>query len=630
MGWSRSGNNVDREQMGGGAAHGVYRTGTVRYFADMHGQSPSLELGFIGNCAISALIDAAGRIVWSSFPRFDGDPVFDQLLDTGGDRGFFEVELVDCVQSEQRYLPNTAVLSTRLSDSRGAGIEIIDFAPRFPLFGRMFRPMMLVRLVTPFGEAPRIRIRLRPGFAWGRTRPTITRGSNYIRYVDDTVSLRLTTNAPLTYVPDETAFYLEGPVGLILGPDESLTSGVVETARHFLDETIQYWQSLVRRLHLPFDWQEAVIRSAITLKLCSFEETGAVIAAPTSSLPEADGEGRNWDYRYCWLRDAFFVVRALNRLGYIETMEGYIDYLANIVANSRDGYLQPVYGIGLETRLPEREIDWLTGFRGNRPIRVGNQAYEHDQHDGYGSVVLAATQAFFDQRLRRPAGPRTFALLERLGEKAWEYHAKPDAGLWEFRTKARVHTHSSVMCWAACDRLARVATHLGLCERAQLWAARAAEIRKVIETRAWNPAKRSFVASFGGEEIDASLLLLLEVGFLKPDDPRFAATVAAVERELADGPFIHRYASNDDFGRPRNAFLACTFWYIDALTALGRQEEARERFEEVLRCRNRLGLLAEHVDPRSRALFGNFPQTYSHVGLVNNAMRLSRRWDAIV
>lgn len=355
-----------------------------------------------------------------------------------------------------------------------------------------------------------------------------------------------------------------------------------------------------------------------------------MIAAPTSSLPEAEGEGRNWDYRYRWLRDAFFVVRALNRLGYVETMEGYIDCLANIVANSRDGYLQPVYGIGLEARLADREVTWLAGFRRNRPIRVGNQAHEHDQHDGYGSVVLAATQAFFDRRLRRPAGPRTLALLERLGEKAWEFHAKPDAGLWEFRTRARVHTHSSVMCWAACDPLARIAAHLGLPERARHWAARAAAIRSVIEARAWNPEKQSFVASFDGEDIDASLLLLPEVGFPEAGDPRFRATVAAVERELADGPFIHRYAGEDDFGRPRNAFLVCTFWYIDALTALGRREEARERFEEVLKCRNRLGLLAEHVDPRSRALFGNFPQTYSHAGLVNNAMRLSREWDAIV
>ncbi len=345
---------------------------------------------------------------------------------------------------------------------------------------------MLVRLVTPFGEAPRIRIRLRPGFARGRTRPTITRGSNHIRYVDDTVSLRLTTNAPLTCVLDETAFCLEGPLGLILGRDESLKSGVVETARHFLDETAEYWRGLVRHRHLPFDWQEAVIRSAITPELCSFEETGAVIAAPTSSLPEAEGEGRNWDYRYCWLRDAFFVVRALNRLGYVETMEGYIDCLANIVANSRDGYLQPVYGIGLEARLAEREVTWLAGFRGNRPIRVGNQAHEHDRHDGYGSVVLAATQAFFDRRLRRPAGPRARDARAPRREGVGVPREAGCRPLGIPHPGARAHPFERHVL-AACDRLARIAAHLGLPERARHRTARAAAIRSVIEARPGTP-----------------------------------------------------------------------------------------------------------------------------------------------
>ena len=590
----------------------------------------NLELGLIGNCTINALIDDRANIVWSCFPRFDGDPVFCRLIDEEGEDGFFAVELLDLVRSEQEYERNSAVLRTRLFDSRGAGVEIVDFAPRFEQFGRMFRPTMLVRILTPIGEAPRIRIRLRPLFGHGASKPLVTRGSNHIRYVDDTVSLRLTTDVPLTYILDETAFHLEWPLALVLGPDESLRGGVLETARQFHDHTLDYWQSLSRRLHVPFDWQDTVIRSAITLKLCSFEETGAIIAAPTTSIPESDGTGRNWDYRYCWLRDAFFVVRALNRLGYVETMEDYLVYLANIISSSPDGYLQPVYGIGLEQRLVERTVETLSGYRGNRPVRIGNQAYEHDQHDGYGSVVLAVTQAFFDHRLRRPAGRRMFTILERLGEKAWEYHDVPDAGLWEFRTRARVHTHSSVMCWAACDRLARIAASLGLEERRLFWKQRAAAIRRTIEERAWNPEKESFVASFGGDEIDASLLLLAEVGFLPHDDPRFLGTIRAVERELKQGPFIRRYACEDDFGLPHHAFLICSFWYIEALHGCGRREEARELFEELLACRNRLGLLAEHIDTGNLELWGNFPQTYSHVGLISCAMRLSRDWDAIV
>jgi GH15 family glucan-1,4-alpha-glucosidase len=590
----------------------------------------SLDLGLIGNCTISALIDRIGTVVWSCFPRFDGDPLFCKLLDDGEEHGFYGVELDELAASEQHYLPNTAILITRLTDRSGDGIEITDFAPRFLQFGRIFRPTTLMRIVRPFGETPRVRIRLRPVFHYGAHRPEITRGSNHIRYVGPDFSLRLTTNAPLTYVLDETPFILEDQVVLMLGPDESLRGPVVETGREFFEQTTSYWRTLTMRLSVPFEWQDAVIRSAITLKLCSFEETGAIVAAMTTSIPEIDGQGRNWDYRFCWLRDAYFVVRALNRLGYIETMEDFLAYISNIVGSSEDGRLQPVYGIGLEARLVEREVESLKGYRGNRPVRIGNQAFEHDQHDGYGSVLLAATQAFFDQRLRRPAGQHAFHRLETIGERAFALHAAPDAGLWEFRTKARVHTHSSVMCWAACDRLARIAGQLDLPERATHWQVRADRIRATVLRAAWNDSLGSFAASLGGEDIDASLLLMHEVGFIRPEDPRFAGTVAAVERELKRGSHLFRYVNADDFGPPQNAFVVCTFWYIDALIAQGRRTEARELFESMLACRNHLGLLSEDIDPETNELWGNFPQTYSLVGLINCAMKLSKSWEDVV
>jgi GH15 family glucan-1,4-alpha-glucosidase len=590
----------------------------------------SLELGIVGNCTISALIDPQGTVVWSCFPRFDGDPLFCSLLDNGGERGFYAVELDDLVEVEQHYLQNTAVLVTRLVDGNGNGVEITDFAPRFFQFGRIYRPTTLMRIVRPFGETPRIRIRLRPLFHYGAHQPELTRGSNHIRYVGPDVSIRLTTNAPLTYVLDETPFILEDEIVLMLGPDESLRAPVIETGHEFLEHTVAYWRALTMRLSVPFEWPAAVIRAAITLKLCSFEETGAIVAAMTTSIPEIDGEPRNWDYRFCWLRDAYFVVRILNRLGYIETMEDFLAYIGNIVGSSADGYLQPVYGIGLETRLTEREIPNLNGYRHNRPVRVGNQAYEHDQHDSYGSVVLAITQAFFDQRLSKPAGNHTFHRLETIGDQAFARFDKPDAGLWEFRTRARVHTHSSVMCWAACDRLARIAGHLELAERATHWQARADRIRETILRKAWNPRLNSFTAAFGDDEIDASLLLIHEVGFVRPDDPRFVGTVAAVERELRRGHQLFRYVRPDDFGEPENAFLACTFWYIDALIAQERTVEARELFENVLACRNRLGLLSEDINPETNELWGNFPQTYPLVGMINCAMKLSKTWEDVV
>jgi GH15 family glucan-1,4-alpha-glucosidase len=494
----------------------------------------------------------------------------------------------------------------------------------------MFRPASIVRLLRPFGESPRIRLRLRPAFGYGAHPPEVTRGSNHIRYVGSAMSLRLTTNAPLTYVLDETPFLLDDRVFLLFGPDESLLAPVIESGREMYEHTVEYWRTVALRLSVPFEWQEAVIRAAITLKLCSFEETGAIVAAMTTSLPEIDGQGRNWDYRFCWLRDAYFVVRTLNRLSYVHTMEDFLAFISNIVSSSEDGYLQPVYGIGLERRLIESEVPHLEGFRGNRPVRIGNQAHEHDQHDGYGSVLLAATQAFFDQRLRRPAGRQAFHRLETVGNQAYRLHQAPDAGLWEFREKARVHTHSSVMCWAACDRLARIAHHLELPDRAAHWQQHADQIRATILSQAWNPLLNSFVASFGGDEIDASLLLMHEVGFLDPADPRFAGTVAAVERELKRGPHLFRYLKPDDFGRPENAFVVCTFWYIDALIAQGRTEEARELFENMLACRNHLGLLSEDIDPVTNQLWGNYPQTYSLVGLINCAMKLSKSWEGVV
>ena len=590
-----------------------------------------LDLGIIGNCTISALIDRRGTIVWSCLPRFDDDPLFCRLLDdSAADRGFFAIELQDMVRCEQHYLRNTAVLVTRLIDREGDGVEITDFAPRFFHFGRMFRPTTLVRTIKPFGERPRIRVRIRPVYGYGAQEPEVTRGSNHIRYVGPDHGLRLTTNAPLTYILDETPFLVEDDIVLLLGPDESLRDPVVETGRAFFEQTVAYWRGLIMHLWVPFEWQDAVIRSAITLKLCSFEETGAIVAAMTTSIPEMPGSGRNWDYRFCWLRDAFFVVRTLNRLGYIETMEDYLVYLNNIVVNSDDGYLQPVYGIGLEPRLVERRAEELAGYRGDGPVRIGNQAYEHDQHDGYGSVVLAATQAFFDTRLRRPGGLHSFHRLETLGEQAFARHNVPDAGLWEFRTRAKVHTHSSVMCWAACDRLARIADQLGLPDRAARWRGRADEIRGTILREAWSSELGGFAAEFGGHTADASLLLMHEVGLLPADDPRFAGTVAAIERHLKRGSHLFRYVNEDDFGAPENAFLVCTFWYIDALAAQGRIEEARALFENMLACRNHLGLLSEHIDSNTNELWGNFPQTYSHVGLINCAMKLSRTWEDVI
>ena len=587
----------------------------------------TLDLALIGNCTVGALVDARAKIVWGCFPRFDGDPVFCSLLRAADDYGFSAVELADCERTEQHYLENTAILVTRFYDCHGGAIEVTDFAPRFGQYGRMFRPMMLVRRIRRLCGSPRLILRVRPACNEGAARPEVTSGSNHIRYVAHGLTLRLTTDASLTAILQETAFFLEDTVTLLLGPDESVNEAANEVGRRFLAETTEYWSEWVRFLGIPFEWQEAVIRAAITLKLNAYDDTGAIVAAMTTSIPEAAGSERNWDYRYCWVRDGYFVVNALNRLGATRTMERYLGYIVNVAANAGDGTLQPVYGIDGRVALDEREISALAGYRGMGPVRIGNLAYRQVQHDVYGSVILAATHIFFDQRLTRRGDEALFHRLETLGEQARRCYDQPDAGLWELRGSARVHTFSSVMCWAACDRLGRIAARLGLAERAEYWFGHATQMHATISQRAWSKKRGAFVSTFDGKAMDASLLLLAEVGFIDASDPRFAATVEAVEKDLRHGDFIFRYVEKDDFGKPENAFLVCTFWYVNALAALDRRDEARALFEKLLACRNRHGLLAEHIDPRSGEQWGNFVQTYSMVGLINAAIRLSQRWD---
>ncbi|MDP2367448.1 glycoside hydrolase family 15 protein [Rhodoferax sp.] len=587
----------------------------------------SLDLALIGNCTIGALIDAQATVTWACWPRFDGDPVFCALLKESDDFGFFSIELADCERTEQHYIENTAILVTRLYDRHGGAIEVTDFAPRFGKHGRTFRPMMLVRRVRRLAGSPRLTLRLRPACAEGAGRPDVTWGSNHIRYVAPALALRLTTDASLTAILQETPFFLDDTITLVLGADETVHEAASEVGRRFLEETTQYWREWVRALAIPYEWQEAVIRAAITLKLNAYDDTGAIVAAMSSSIPEAANSKRNWDYRYCWLRDGYFVVNALNRLGATRTMERYLGYIVNIAAQAGDGPLQPVYGIDGRAGLDERELPALSGYRGMGPVRTGNLAYKQVQHDVYGSAILAASHLFFDRRLTRRGDEALFRRLEPLGEQALHCHDQPDAGLWELRGSARVHTFSTVMCWAACDRLARIAHHLGLTERAAYWQAQAQLIHQTISRRAWNEQRGTFVATFEGDTMDASLLLLAEVGFLDVADPRFRATVNAVNEDLRRGDFIFRYIEKDDFGEPENAFLVCTFWYVNALASLDRRQEARELFQKLLACRNRHGLLAEHVDTRSGEQWGNFVQTYSMVGLINAAIRLSIRWD---
>ena len=592
-----------------------------------------LDLAVIGNCQVAALIDRRGRIVWMCLPKPDADPVFCALLRReGGDSvsGVFAVDLQNMAEAKRQYVRNTAIVETTLTDVRGNSLRITDFCPRFRSRGRNFRPMAVVRLIEPIKGRPIVNVRLRPRCDHGADDPQRVAGSHHIRFLSAALNYRVTTNSSLSPLLDETAFVLGAPLAFILAPDETIEETPLNLARFWFEETRAYWHEWIRGLAVPFDWQEAVIRSAITLKLCTYEDTGAVLAALTTSIPEMAGSARNWDYRFCWLRDSFFVILALNHLGATNTMEGYLRYLNNIVARNPGGDLQPLYGITGEAQIEERVIDTLDGYRGMGPVRVGNLAFGQIQHDVYGAVVLAARQLFFDQRLTNPGDAAMFARAEVLGERAMKLFGVPDAGPWEFRGIERAHTFSAVMCWAACDRLARIAVQLTINDRAAFWRAGADTMREQILARAWSQSKQTFVSAFDGEDLDATALLLPDLGFIEATDRRFVSTLDAIERDLVRGDLVFRYLHADDFGVPANTFTMCSFWYVSALAAVGRLDRAREIFESLLRRRNSAGLLSEDIDPVSGEQWGNFPQTYSMVGVITCAIRLSRSWEEML
>ncbi len=576
------------------------------------------------------MIDRQGRVVWMCLPRPDGDPIFSALLtrDLGAnERGVFAVDMVELARTEQSYVYNTAIIQTTLYDAHGGIVRITDFCPRFRNRGRMFRPMMLVRVVAPLAGRPLIRLRLTPTAHYGARAEPVRSGSHHLRYSADGVEYRITTDASITAITGDRQVVLDAPLTFILGPDDTIEEAPAALAASLLEETRGYWQDWVRTLALPFEWQEEVIRAAIMLKLCTFEDSGAVLAALTTSIPESPYSGRTWDYRYCWLRDAYFVVQALNRLGATRTMEGYLHYIDHIVARASGAELRPLYRITGDEEVTERTIDTLDGYLGMGPVRIGNQAAKQIQHDVYGSVILAATQLFFDHRLARPGDAALFSQLESLGERAAAVYELPDAGPWEFRGVERTHTYSAAISWAGCDRLSQIARRLGLAEPAERWRACADQMRERILKRAWSERRGAFGASFDSDELDASTLLLPEVGLISATDPRFKATVEAIGRDLREGDLLFRYRHDDDFGTPKAAFMVCSFWYVNALAAIGRRDEAREHFSALLARRNPLGLLSEDIDPATGSLWGNYPQTYSLVGIINSALRLSRTWE---
>jgi GH15 family glucan-1,4-alpha-glucosidase len=583
------------------------------------------DLAIIGNCSYSALI-RNGSVEWLCWPRPDSSFVFGPLLDREKG-GVFVVEGLDATETTQEYVENTNVLRTVFQSEAGA-FELIDFAPRFQLFERYFKPQMIVRVLRPLSGEPRARVRCRPVYEYGLVQSRSWRASNHIEFTGFPAPVRLTTNVPLTYVEDERPFLIEHECHLVLTWGEPLEAGLEETAERFLERTLDYWRRWVKRTRVPRDFQQQVVRSALALKLHQYEDTGALLAATTTSLPEHPGSGRTWDYRYCWLRDAYFTLHALEQLGHSEEMELFLGYLRNL-CEERGGVLQPAYRISGDPEAPEQELDFLAGYDGDGPVRVGNQAFEHVQNDVYGEMVLAVSRLFLDTRFIGEIPPHTAVEMVRdLLAQIDERLEQPDSGPWEFREKTRLHSFSVLMHWAGARRAAEIADALGEAELTD--AARGIEARadEVLAGRCWNDTVGALTQVAGGEQLDASLLLAVQLGYLQPDDPRASSHVDAIRGALAvDGGLLRRYSVVDDFGQTRAAFTVCAFWLVEALAMLGRTEDARELFDRLLGLDNGLGLYSEDILPGSLEQSGNFPQTYSHVGLINAAFRLSRDWD---
>ncbi len=583
------------------------------------------DLGLIGNCQVSALVHRDGSIVWCCMPRFDSPPVFGALLDDS-EGGRFSIGPADGAPGVQRYIPNTNVLESRF-DTRDGSFRILDFAPRFMLFDRSFRPAKLIRLVEPLAGTPRIRARCEPILGWTRKQPGREEGSHHVSYTGYERELRLTTDVPLSYLHGEP-FALTGKAHFVLAWGAPVEEALAPMCERFYQETVRYWQTWVKRCDIPATYQEEVIRSALALKLHCFEDTGAIVAALTTSIPESPGSGRTWDYRYYWLRDAYYTLGALGLLGQWEEREQFTHYLLNVASSSKEVFLAPLYRIDGRTNLGEEILaDW-PGYLGNGPVRIGNAAALHRQNDVFGEMVLALTPFFLDARYREQVTTPVLDLVTELAREAVRVAGQPDAGIWEYRSDWRPQSFSSLMCWAAADRMGRIARRHRP-ESAGEFEAAAAKIHAEMMREAVDPERGCLVADYGGKEVDAALLQAVTLRLLPPDDARLHATIDVIRSDLDCMGWLRRYRTDDGFGRPAVAFTLCTFGLVEALATVGRVEEARGLLDHVQAIPSPLGLLSEDVDPATGTMWGNHPQAYSHAGFIHAAFAASPPWAEV-
>jgi GH15 family glucan-1,4-alpha-glucosidase len=583
------------------------------------------RLGLVGNCQIAALVEASGSIVWCCLPRLDAEPVFGGMLDPDGGR--FDIVAPDGRMGAQRYLENTNVLET-VFDQPDGRFRILDFAPRFEQFSRIFRPAMLVRIVEPLEGSPRVSVRCDPVLGWSKARPTPLHGSNHVQFEGYGTPLRLTTDLALSYL-DGRPFSLTARRRFVLTSGEPVEEPLEPLCDRLLGSTVSHWRRWVKHCDIPPHYQRDVIRSALALKLHCFEDTGAIVAAVTTSIPESPGSGRTWDYRFCWLRDGYYVVDAFRLLGQFDERDAFVNYLLNVAGGHPDLALSPLYAVSGEAAPAERTLSAWAGFNGDGPVRVGNAAAVQEQHDIFGEIVMALSPIFHDDRFTAERTPATLDLLLRLADRAISLAGRPDRGIWEYRSAPRPQTFSTLMCWAAADRAAGIASRFAP-DKADHFRQAADRIRAEIATRAWSANRDSYSGAYDSDDLDASLLQMAPLRLFPADDARLQRTVDAVWRGLAQDGWLMRYREDDGLGRPAVAFVLCTFWLIEALAVIGRQADARAMMDAARSIESPLGLISEDYDTSARKMSGNFPQAYSHVGLIRAAFAASPAWRDVL
>lgn len=583
--------------------------------------------GIIGNCNFIAHVHKNTNINWLCWPTFRDSFVFGGLLDQekGGE---FSIKLIaDETSSKQYYLENTNILVTEVHSEQGS-FKVTDFAPRFHQYERYFKPLMVIRILEPIQGNPKIKVTCKPKADYGKADFKSFRGSNHVQFKHADEEMRLTTNIPISHFfdQDKSNFILTEKKYMILSYGSPFEAALEKTAEDFLLRTKQYWRHWVKKASIPNYYQSLIIRSALVLKLHQYEDTGAIIAASTTSLPESPGSGRNWDYRYCWVRDSYYVLTALSNIGKFDELEQFASYITGIT-QSDTGRLQPLYGILGRRTLTETTLDYLEGYEGNQPIRIGNQAYEHIQNDVYGQAMIALLPLYTDFRF--PADERKDAkswLSYILGKIEMTIDEK-DAGIWEFRHIANRHAYSNLFQWAGCCAALKIAKQNGYTD-IELQARTLMEKAAAHIESCYDPDRQVYRNASEGENLDASTLQLIMMHYLDPSSERAKLHLEAVEKELrGKNGLFYRYLHRDDFGKPQSTFLVCAFWYVEALACVGRVQEAQEIFANLMSYSNHLGLFSEDVHEEDGSQWGNFPQAYSHVGLMNAAYRIATKLD---